>query len=80
MPGPATSTYRAARDQLLALRGDPVQAATEFRWPAIDGPFNWAVDWFDEIARGVDRPGLVVSEDDGSEGRWSFAELSRRSD
>ncbi|WP_448641573.1 AMP-binding protein [Geodermatophilus sp. URMC 63] len=80
MPGPATSAYRAARDQLLALRGDSAKAAAEFRWPAIEGPFNWAVDWFDEIARGVERPGLVISEDDGSEGRWSFAELSRRSD
>ena len=80
MPGTATTAYRAARDQLLALRGDPVRAAAEFRWPVIDGPFNWAVDWFDEIARGVERPGLVIAQEDGSEGSWTFDGLARRSD
>src|SRR3712207_2325468 len=43
MPGTATTAYREARDQLLGLRGDPVRAAAEFRWPHVEGPFNWAV-------------------------------------
>ncbi|SEP00112.1 AMP-binding protein [Trujillonella endophytica] len=76
----ATARYRAARDQLLALRGDHARAVAEFRWPEVDGPFSWAVDWFDVVARGVDRPGLVISEEDGTEGSWSFDTLARRSD
>jgi acetyl-CoA synthetase len=42
--------------------------------------FNWAVDWFDAVARDLDRPALVVVEEDGSSTRRSFAELSRASD
>ncbi|MGY1742319.1 MULTISPECIES: AMP-binding protein [unclassified Blastococcus] len=77
---PATARYRAARDQLLGLSGDHEKAVAEFRWPEVEGPFNWAVDWFDAVARGVDRPALVIAEEDGSEGRWSFDTLARRSD
>ncbi|MGY1715641.1 AMP-binding protein [Geodermatophilus sp. SYSU D01106] len=80
MPGTATTAYREARDRLLALRGDPATAAAEFAFPRVAGPFNWAVDWFDEVARGVERPGLRITEEDGTSGSWSFAELSRRSD
>jgi acetyl-CoA synthetase len=76
----ATEVYRAARDQLLALRGDSARAAAEFRWPTFDGPFNWAVDWFDSYARGNDRTGLHLVEEDGRSARYSFAELARRSD
>jgi acetyl-CoA synthetase len=76
----ATEVYRAARDQLLALRGDHDKALAEFRWPVLEGPFNWAVDWFDAYARGLDRPGLVIAEEDGAEASWTFAELTRRSD
>ncbi len=76
----ATTAYRAARDQLLALRADPVRAAAEFRWPDVGTTFNWAVDWFDAIAAGNDRPALVVAEQDGSAVTRTFAELSRRSD
>jgi acetyl-CoA synthetase len=77
---PATAAYRAARDQLLALSGDYERAVAEFRWPELEGPFTWAVDWFDAVARGVDRPGLVIAEEDGTEGSWSFDTLARRSD
>src|SRR5919205_3485402 len=77
---PATVAYRAARDQLLALRGDHAKAVAEFRWPVIEGPFNWAVDWFDTWARGNERTGLHIVEEDGRSARYSFAELVRRSD
>src|ERR671926_1454897 len=80
MPSPATEIYRAARDQLLALHGDHAKAVAEFRWPGFDGPFNWAVDWFDSWARGNERTGLHIVEEDGREARYSFAELVRRSD
>src|SRR5919205_317891 len=80
MPSPATEIYRAARDQLLALHGDHAKALEEFRWPEFDGPFNWAVDWFDSWARGNEGTGLHIVEEDGREARYSFAELVRRSD
>jgi acetyl-CoA synthetase len=77
---PATAAYRAARDQLLSLRDDHGRAVAEFRWPAIEGPFNWAVDWFDAWGRGNEATGLHIVEEDGRAARFSFAELVRRSD
>jgi acetyl-CoA synthetase len=76
----ATQAYRAARDQLLALRGNHATAVTEFRWPAIDGEFNWAVDWFDSYARGNDGIALWLVEADGTHSATTFAEMARRSD
>jgi acetyl-CoA synthetase len=76
----ATQAYRAARDQLLALRGDHEKAVAEFRWPQIEGEFNWAVDWFDAYARGDDGIALWLVEEDGTEARYTFAEMVRRSD
>ena len=69
MPNSATEVYRAARDQLLSLRGDHPKAVAEFRWPVFDGPFNWAVDWFDSYARGNPATGLHIVEEDGSAAR-----------
>ncbi|MFJ6214104.1 AMP-binding protein [Streptomyces sp. NPDC092296] len=71
--------FRAARDFLLAHREDWATAHRDFRWPR-PAAFNWALDWFDTIARGNDRTALWIVEEDGSERRWSFAELSDRSD
>jgi acetyl-CoA synthetase len=76
----ATEQYRDARDRLLALRGEHERAVAEWRFPVIDGPFNWAVDWFDSWARDRHEPGLVIAEEDGSEHSSTFAELSHRSD
>jgi acetyl-CoA synthetase len=76
----ATTAYRDARDQLLALHDDHEKAVAEFRWPSFDGPFNWAVDWFDGYARGNEAEALHIVEEDGREAGWTFAELVRRSD
>src|SRR5689334_23307119 len=76
----ATEAYRASRDQLIVLRGDHARAVAEFRWPELGERFNWAVDWFDAIARDNDRPALVIVEQDGSSTERSFAELSYASD
>jgi acetyl-CoA synthetase len=76
----ATAAFRAARDQLLELRDDYDRAFVEFRWPDVGERFNWAVDWFDAIARGNDRPALVIVEEDGSALERSFDEMARRSD
>ncbi|WP_377272219.1 AMP-binding protein [Peterkaempfera sp. SMS 1(5)a] len=71
--------FREARDFLLAHREDWATAQRDFRWPRPE-TFNWALDWFDVIARGNDRTALWIAEEDGSEQRFSFAEMSERSD
>ncbi|WP_427134388.1 AMP-binding protein [Pseudarthrobacter sp. S9] len=76
-----TEEFRAARDRLLALREDYNAARSEFRWPRF-AEFNFALDWFDQIAADpakADRPALVIVEQDGSATRRSFADLSQRS-
>jgi acetyl-CoA synthetase len=76
----ATDAYRSARDLLLALREDPEQARKQFEWPDVGDTFNWAVDWYDAVARGNDKPALVIVEEDGSSLERSFDEMARRSD
>ncbi len=75
-----TEAYRASRDQVLALRDRYETAVAEFCWPKLGERFNWAVDWFDVVARDDDRPALVVVAEDGTTTRRSYAEMSRRSD
>lgn len=70
--------FRAARDFLLAHRDDYATAYEKFRWPVLTG-FNWALDWFDKIAEGNDSPALWIVEEDGSEAKYSFAQMARRS-
>ncbi|RKS79088.1 acetyl-CoA synthetase [Actinomadura pelletieri DSM 43383] len=71
--------FRAARDFLLAHRDDYATAYEKFRWPVLTG-FNWALDWFDKIAESNDSPALwIVEGDDGTEAKYSFSQLSRRS-
>jgi acetyl-CoA synthetase len=77
---PTTERYRAARDLLQDLSQDYGKAVEEFTWPDFGPRFNWAIDWFDAIARGVDRTALWIVEEDGSQARFSFDEMARRSD
>jgi acetyl-CoA synthetase len=73
------AVFLEARDFLLAHRQDYETAYRDFRWPALDR-FNWALDYFDPMARGNDRPGLWLVDEGGSETKLTFAELARRSD
>ncbi|MBF6446548.1 AMP-binding protein [Nocardia elegans] len=75
-----TELYRQARDLLVELATDYDTAVRTFHWPRLTGEFNWAVDWFDVIARGNDRTALWIVEEDGSELRVSFDEMAQRSD
>ena len=75
----ATDRLRAARDQLLRLRDDYDAAVAQFRWPDVGPTFNWGIDWFDEVARGSDRPALVIAETDGSSSETSYDQMRRRS-
>jgi acetyl-CoA synthetase len=67
-----------ARDVLLRHRTDYVRAYAEFRWPALDR-FNWALDYFDRIAEGNSALALWIVEEDGSQSRFSFADMAQRS-
>lgn len=71
--------YKAARDFLLAKRGDYDAAYRDFRWPELDR-FNWALDWFDaELARGASANRLALKIVGDGAAALTFAELSERS-
>lgn len=76
-----TDQFRAVRDDLVALQQDYVAAREHFTWPRFEH-FNFALDWFDQLAAddsSRDREALVITEIDGSDTRRTFAEMSRRS-
>jgi acetyl-CoA synthetase len=73
--------FLASRDFLLAAGTDYDRAYREFRWPEV-AEFNWALDHVDALATDAEsaqRPALWIVEADGSQRRWSFAEMSARS-
>ncbi|HEX5968655.1 MAG TPA: AMP-binding protein [Intrasporangium sp.] len=75
-----TDRFRAARDLLVDLREDYDRAVAEFIFPDVGDRWNWAIDWFDAIARGNDRPALTIVEQDESARTVTFDEMARRSD
>jgi acetyl-CoA synthetase len=79
-PSPSTAAFRAARDFLLKHREDYATAYAGFEWPKLER-FNWALDWFDQIAAGerAQQTALWVVYEDGREDRLTFAELAERS-
>jgi acetyl-CoA synthetase len=74
-----TDALKTARDFLLAHREDYATARRDFRWPQLDR-FNFALDWFDVIARERDREALRVVHQDGSVVSKRFSDLARQSD
>ena len=82
-PSPAAragslKAFLAVRDYLLAHREDYDIVRREFRWPHLT-EFNWALDYFDGCARENAKTALWIIEEDGTELKLSFAEMSRRS-
>ncbi|HRM70017.1 MAG TPA: AMP-binding protein [Thauera phenylacetica] len=74
----AVNEFLAARDFLLQHRSDYATAYAGFKWPKLK-EFNWALDYFDSMAKGNDNPALWIIEEDGSEAKLSFDEMSARS-
>ena len=75
-PSAATVAFRHARDFLLAHREDYDTAYRDFRWPELD-EFNYATDWFDVLA--AEQPDVValwIVDQNGSDTRLSYAQLS----
>jgi acetyl-CoA synthetase len=72
------SQFLEARDFLLKHHEDYQAAVAGFRWPRLAG-FNWALDYFDDFARGNERPALCILDEDGSRSVLSFAQMAERS-
>ena len=73
------SAFKAARDFLLAQRGDYATSYRDFRWPELTH-FNWALDWFDaELAQGPQGSNLALKIIGDGAAEVSFAELSAAS-
>jgi len=71
--------FVTARDFLLQHRADYDRAYRDFVWPEL-GEFNWALDYFDVMARGNDSPALRIVDSPADAGTsWSFREMSERS-
>ena len=75
---PELESFLAARDFLLRHREDYETAYRDFRWPGLSD-FNWALDYFDWMARSNDQPALWIVDEGAGEAKYSFAQLSRRS-
>ncbi|MCW2776331.1 MAG: AMP-dependent synthetase and ligase, partial [Frankiales bacterium] len=78
--GTSTERFREARDQLLAWNGAHEEAVAGFRFPDVGPVWNWAVDWFDAVARDNAAPALVIVRQDGARTEVSFADMAARSD
>jgi acetyl-CoA synthetase len=74
----SANEFLEARDFLLRNREDYGAACRGFQWPRL-AQFNWALDFFDPQARGNERAALWIVNDDGTEQRLSFAQMSARS-
>jgi acetyl-CoA synthetase len=76
---PNAEAFRTARDLLIRYRLDYGRAIAEFRWPDLP-TFNWALDHFDDLARGNRSRALWIVEESGSEVHRTFEELRVASD
>ncbi|MDO5635458.1 MAG: AMP-binding protein, partial [Micrococcus sp.] len=76
-----TAQLREARDLLVTHQQDYDAARREFSWPRFS-EFNFATDWFDQLAADPERgstDALVIVEEDGQTLRRTYAELSASS-
>src|ERR1700738_1041749 len=74
----SASAFFDARAFLIEHREDYATAYRDFRWPVLT-EFNWALDYFDAIARDNPQVALWLVSDTGFEIKLSFADLAARS-
>ena len=67
-----------ARDFLLLHRDNYQEAYSGFKWPRMDF-FNWALDYFDNMAEENDNLALWIVDENEKEEKISFAQLCARS-
>ena len=70
--------FQKAREFLLEHREDYDTVYRNFTWPELD-KFNWALDYFDTLARDNNDRALWIVDENGLEVKLSFVEISRRS-
>lgn len=66
------------RDWLIKNRRDQSAAERDFAWPGFEY-FNWALDYFDPIARNNRNLALRALNEHGADETYTFWELSQRS-
>ena len=71
-------SFLDARDFLLRHREDYDAACRGFHF-AMPQEFNWALDYFDVMARGNERTALHAVDDEGASTQVTFAQMSERS-
>ena len=74
----SVNAFLRARNFLLAQRENYAAAYQEFEWPQLER-FNWALDYFDALAHGNEANALWIVNEDGTDSRVTFAEMSARS-
>jgi acetyl-CoA synthetase len=77
----AYSQFRGARDFLLSARTDYDRAVADYD-PPKPADFNWALDWFDQVAADAStgpRAALKIVDADGSSTSVTYAQMSARS-
>jgi acetyl-CoA synthetase len=77
----AYAQFRGARDLLLSARTDYERAVAEYE-PPRTADFNWALDWFDQVAATAStgsRAALRIVEADGTSNTRTYAQMSARS-
>jgi acetyl-CoA synthetase len=77
----AHSQFRGGRDFLLSARTDYDRAVADYD-PPKPADFNWALDWFDQVAADAStgpRAALKIVDADGSSTSVTYAQMSARS-
>jgi acetyl-CoA synthetase len=77
----AYAQFRSARDFLLSARTDYDRVLADYD-PPRTADFNWALDWFDQVAADAttgSRAALKIVEADGTSHTVTYAEMSTRS-
>ena len=77
----AYAQFRSARDLLLSARTDYDRAVAEYD-PPRSTDFNWALDWFDQVATDAStgpRVALKIVEADGTSNAVTYGQMSARS-
>lgn len=72
------SQFEEARDFLILHRTQYETACSDFKWPQVEH-FNWALDYFDPMAENNSNTALWIVQENGSEIKRTFAEMSKRS-
>lgn len=74
----ATQRFIEARDFLFKHREDYDTAYRDFRWPELT-EFNWALDYFDVVAKDNSRLALWLIDEAGKEVKLTYQQLAERS-